>query len=678
VVSGILAGQAGALAAPAGPAPSADNDLGRSEIVLPGFSPVEAAGTRIELGGRRVYDWAYDPLPRTISAQGREVARSLEIVATVGGQERVLQGGARLTGSVAHHAELRATSTTVTGITVDVSSRVEYDGVTVVDVDVSSPRGLTLDALAVQFTVPRRPEMKLMAFDPASMYNFRPYFFPECYSGDYKSVLGFVYGHASFWWFADELDQGLLGARPDTAVECSGTVLRVTQPLLTRARRLDRPLRFRFGFLATPVRDLDGSFRRDRYTSLNSPAEGNRNLWWVDATAHYALPYLDYPPGAKEKLPAGDRNAYPGAAWNRKAVADARRRGLERLPYTSFRSLSFLDPEIGRHEAQWQVLPPIVTAAASDGPFRTGFPRAILSHRGPGFSDYLLSRLGSVADGLGVRGFYFDQAAPAGSTNPAHLLPGMAPGSFATDILAMRSFLKRLATMLYEKNGAPPLVYVHNSSAAIIPAFTFVTGMVQGEELIPEIRNLDYQGTFDLDRIRASYAPGAFGVPTVWLEELWSQELVKQRPPRYVDADQATWLASPEYRRGWRNFMALAALHDIPVWTLAPLDYRRQVYRQLDRFGFADSRFVGYWDLTRAWRDSPLLLSAYVHQASGRALLVAANRGDAPRQLDPRDIPGLVNYDLLRPGGTGTPRPLDFGTAALTVPGRDFLLIESK
>ncbi|MEO7387505.1 MAG: glycoside hydrolase domain-containing protein [Gammaproteobacteria bacterium] len=655
-----------------------DSQLGREEVVLPGFAPVRVSGTRIELGAARIYDWSGGALPVAIDSGRQRVLDSMELVAVVGGVATTVRATPQVVVGVDHHAEIQADSTSIPGVAIKVHTRVEYDGVAVVDVDLAPGGAVTLDSLTVRMTVPRNRDMKAMGFDPATVYSFQPDFVPECYRGPYKNAIGFAYPAASFWWFADVMDKAALGADPQTIFECAGDSIRVTQPLVAKRQRLNSPRHFQFAFLATPVRELGGDFRRDRYTSRNATEEGNRNLWWIDATAHYALPSLEYPPGAKARLTPGDVQAYPGAAANAASVLRARRQGMERFPYTSLRSLSFLDPEIGTYEQQWMVSPRRDTTPGSDNPYRIGYARALLSLRAPGFADYLLTRLSSVADGIKVRGFYFDQALPVGSTNPAQLPPGAAAGSAATDILAMRSFFKRLATMLYLKTGEAPLIYAHNTSGEVIPAFTFVTGMVQGEDSTHLLKNLDYQGTFDLDTVRSTYSPGAFGIPTIWLEELWSDALVKQRPLRYMLADSADWLASPDYHRAWRNFMALAVIHDIPVWTLAPLADRQEIYRRLYRFGVADSRFVGYWDLTRAWRDSPMLASAYVHEQTGRVLLVLANRGTEPRQLDSGAIASLLNPGVFGPRAGAASAPLNFGTGKFTILGRDFLLVESR
>jgi hypothetical protein len=651
------------------------SNIGRAEIVLPGFSPIQETAGRIALGANRTYDWQRATLPREVRVAGNRLVGPMQLLVRSNGKLFEPEIPLRVLARTDHHVELEGRGVITGGLELGLRARVEYDGVAVVDVAVTSPSRAVLEGLYIQFAVAREAGIRVMGFEPRSMYNYRPYFTPECYRGAYRSALGFVQPESSFWWFTDEMSPALLGEAPVTEIRCSPRTLDVRQPLVARAQRIDAPLRLRFAFLATPVRADDGNHRRERYAASPAAAEGNRHLWWIDATAHYALPALDLSPAARARLPDEDLRAYPGAARNRRAVAAWRSAGLERLPYVSQRSLSFLDPVIGANEERWQVVPEIETVAASDSPYRVGKARAILSLRGPGFSNYLLTQLDAVADGLGVRGFYFDQASPAGSTNPAQRSSGQAVGTWVTDILAMRDFYKRLATLLYQK-GAEPLIYAHNSSAPIVPAFTFVTAMVQGEELIPEIRDLDYQRSFELARIRATYSPVAFGVPTVWLEELWSQELVSQRPGRLRSSDTQTWLTSGAFRERWRNYMALALLHDIPVWTQAPLADRREVFRTLDRFGIADSRFVGYWRLTRE-PDGPVLVSAWVHRSSGAVLLVLANRGTAAASLTSADINSLVDVTALSAAGDGIGRTLNWGAAVRIAP-RDFLLLASR
>jgi hypothetical protein len=298
-----------------------------------------------------------------------------------------------------------------------------------------------------------------------------------------------------------------------------------------------------------------------------------------------------------------------------------------------------------------------------DGPYAQGFARPHFSHRAPGFSDYLVSRLDAVLADLPVRGFYFDQGPPIESANPRHLTADerIRP-SAATDILAMRDFFKRLATAI-QVRGREPLLYVHNSFSTVIPAYTFVTALVQGEEYNARLKGLNYQDSVDYDTLQATYAPAPFGIPVVWLEEVWSDYLAKQRPVRYR-ADSAGWLQSREYLALWRNFVSVALLHDTVLWTVAPASARAALYQQLDDFGVSRSTFRGYWQLDAGWRTRPVLVSLW-ERVDGRRLALIVNRGQTVRELTAADLEPFLGA------------PLGKGAAKLSgqrVPPQDFLL----
>jgi len=165
--------------------------------------------------------------------------------------------------------------------------------------------------------------------------------------------------------------------------------------------------------------------------------------------------------------------------------------------------------------------------------------------------------------------------------------------------------------------------------------------MVQGEEFNSLLHDLNYQKSTDLEFLQTTYTSGASGIPVIWLEEVWSDSLARQRPLRYL-SDSAGWLRSPEYDAGWRNFMSLALLHDVPVWTLAPASTRQKLFYQLDRFGIGQSVFTGYWKLDPEWRSRTILVSLYTRD-DGRVMAVIVNRGDASRVLTTDDLAPYVS-----------------------------------
>jgi hypothetical protein len=656
----------------AGETPSASawsNDLGKDEIILPGFSPLAVSGRSVVLGTGRTYAWSQGLLPAAIFSRGRAVTGSVELLTREGGVERTIRADSfDITHQSGHDVELVSSGFISSSLSIDVAVRTEYDGVAIVDVTLTPSEATTLEGLELRIPVVRNADTQVLAFDPDTVFWYaRNILASPCYSGSYKNAVGFVSEDTSFWWFADEVDRQALGDQPTTSIECEPGRLYLRQPLINGTRTITAPVHLRFAFLAGPVRELPAAIRADRVVaglSSQEAALGDRHLWWVEGVAHYALPDADYPPGALARLPPGDISAYPGAAENHRLVESWRRGGIERLPYLSLRAPSALDPVVAANLSQWQVLPVNKFGAYSDPPYRAAFPRPLLSLNASGYPDYLLNRLDALMRSLNVRGFYFDQAGPLKSANPMHLSAAGAahPGSSSTDILAMRDFFKRLATMTYKQSGSP-LIYVHNSTTPVLPAYTFVTAMVQGEEMVNTLHDLDYQASVDLDYVRGMYTAAHAGVPTIWLEEIWSQVLADQRPASY-QANEVAWLQSAEYARRWRNFMAMALLHDLPVWSFSPAAQRRDLYGRLDQFGIARSTFIGYWKLMPAWRNSPILVSRYVNP-QGRALAVVANMTDQDRRV--------TSDEMRRLAGMAAPLATKDANAVV-VGAHDFIL----
>ncbi len=579
--------------------------------------------------------------------------------------------------------EIRTTGTAAGELQVETRTIVEYDGMGIVDVVLTPTQPVSIDQVDFQVSVVRLPEQQVLGFSAQNIYwSGQDKFLEPCYRGTYQSVVGFVGRQSSFWWLADQSDGWSPDAQPSTEIRCTPDELQLRQPVIIGARVLSSPVHYRFAFLATPVRDLPPEFRANRITASPTADEaraGNVNLWWTSATSHFALPYLDYPRGALQQLGAAEIEAYPGVARNAEFVQDWRGLGIERLPYVSLRAVSPLDPDAQLNLPEWQAEPKQWTGLEVDAPYTTAFRRPLASLRATGFVDHQLERLSDIADRLDVSGFYFDQAEPIGSVNPAQVAAGPAGAmNPATDVLAMRDFFKRLATMLASR-GRTPLIYVHNSTAPVIPAYTFVTAMVQGEELntVATIRDFDYQASVPLSYVWPLYSPQSSGVPTVWLEELWSEVFAGQRPEPYR-TDVRGWLESTEFNRAWRNFMAVALLHDIPVWTSAPVARREAVYGEMDRFGTARSEFRGYWESGPDWADQPILISAYLRPEEPAILLIAANVTASPQSLSAGAIEAWLATADLPPALRNAASRYAMTGAQAAIPARDFTLLEIR
>ena len=146
---------------------------------------------------------------------------------------------------------------------------------------------------------------------------------------------------------------------------------------------------------------------------------------------------------------------------NKDLLQKWRSKNIERYPYFSAHVLSPLDPMIKKYEEIWKAIPEWRTKKKSDLPYRAKLAKTWLSHDAKGYSDYLLFRLNDIRQQLGIKGFYFDQGGILDSKNIYHNTwidsDGKKRGSI--EILAMRSFLKRLNTMLYLSGVEKPRIF---------------------------------------------------------------------------------------------------------------------------------------------------------------------------------------------------------------------------
>jgi hypothetical protein len=621
----------GLVFAVAQPGAAADGQSVQPQEVLPGFTPLSADGRTLSLGGGRSYGWNDQLLPDAIGAAGRMLAGPFQLVALVNGREISLSGAPVTRFEGDGRVWFAAGQHEIGGLTVATQTRVEYDGLAVMTIRLRSARPQTVDRLELRIPVSATPRTRMMMFSPRDLRDpLKERVTPPRYRGPFVNVIGFADGSRSFWLFADNAEGWQLGEDGDvTAVSPDGDKLEVVQRMVARPVQLDpaRALTFQLCFLATPIRDgTPWRGRAQRIASVPTAEEGvfaGRQLWWTDAFAHEDLPYIDYPGDTRQRIPPADLAAYRGRAAVRAERKRAAELGIARLAYFSGHAISPLDPAVSARRTDWEVSPPWVMSPGSDGPFTLRIARPWLSLRGAGLAEYLLDRLDRVVSELELPGLYFDQANVIDSANPASGRwtdsEGRERGSL--DILATRAFYMRLAELFHRRGGGQ--IVVHNIGPAVIPAFTFVDAIVMGEEYTQRVSNRDYFAVVPIDTARTEFAPGQYGIQTIWLEELWQRAGQSGAPPAHFYTDES-----------WRQFAALVLLHDTTLWSVGPLDLRARIYKVLDEFDVAAARFVGYWSIPWTSDQPPGLFTSYYRAGDGRrALLVAVNTGSSPAEL---------------------------------------------
>jgi hypothetical protein len=622
-----------------------DNAIGTEPIVLPGFAPVVTSGTTVELGGRR-YVWEGGYLPERIDSLGRPLTGPLRLVVRHrdGRREALRPARVEVASSAPDQATVVATGEPIPGLRVSATTRVEYDGVAMVELALEPGAPVAVDGLDFEIDVVRTPPMRMLRFD-AQTVRFQPRkrtVALEDFAGPFQNVVGLPDGERSFWWFADNAEGWIWNGPTVTEIAVEPDVVRLRQRMIGGGHSIAAPMTMRFNFLATPVRDLGTAWRKERRLVALADAAwagtGRFHLWWGSAFAHIDLPYTSYPPGVEETLPEEDRRAYPGVDQNRRMLERTERElGITRIPYFSAHCLSSLDPALRAYREDWELDPPIVPKGGLAG-MKARVDKPCLSHRARPYTNYLLARFDDVFSRLPAAGLYFDQGPVLDSRNPAHGAWTDSNGrtQASLDILGLRDFLKRLR-VLFHRKGLPGHVFVHNSNSEIVPAYSFATGTVDGEQARHHLKGMgdDYISIMPLDQVRSQLAPAQYGVPAYWLPE-----------PFTMNQNDPAWPGSPAQYRAFRNQMTLALLHDVPVWPAGfPADGWRELVGALDEFAVERSEFVGYWAAAPGARTAAkdAAVSYYRRSDPASALLVVANlSGEA------RDIP--VELDRARLG----------------------------
>jgi hypothetical protein len=226
----------------------------------------------------------------------------------------------------------------------------------------------------------------------------------------------------------------------------------------------------------------------------------------------------------------------------------------------------------------------------------------------------------------GMGGIYLDNAALAPSwtwpTGDGYIDDdGNVCPSFG--LWRLRDFIKRLAVMFVEM-GKEPFIYVHDTNALILPAFSFATATM---DLEWKYGDSDFQERFPADYFRAIVTGRQGGFF-----------------PTCIDG-----IVAPPEKRPWltRTMLACFLPHEIQptVWINSGTDI--PTYQKLAgiiwAFGKAapDTRFIPYWDVKTPVKPQggDLIPSAYLR--GDKMLLVIGNYGgdgDIPIKIDCKKI----------------------------------------
>ena len=602
------------------------------------------------------------PLPIGIATAGREMlARPIRLVGELDGEP--LEWPDKGRGVILHSCD--DGQATVLGyqpsecgkVILNTSVRIEFDGAMFIDVKVMSGGGPGEEDVRrltrLWLEVPLRGESAgLFHYWPQVHMGAGPDFNTDNsgavpadgMSLPFKPFLWLGWEEGGLCWFA-ESDRDWLVADEDRAIE----VLPNGEVTTLRLRLLDdeppawkgikpvwrhriRPLVFRMGFQATPVKPMPAEPLALRvgfhhtYNVLRRISKDDSDRTVLDALVERGINTVAFHEGWQILQNYG----WPGDVDRVKQAVDAcHDRGLKVWAYFGY-ELTSLAPEWGDHADDW--LTKNIDGVPAGGWRRWPAQRDYIVCPASGWQDELVERITHMVEVCGFDGLYLDQTnAPFGCANESHGCgyrdaDGELHISFP--IRAARNVMKRLYRLMHSRGGH---IEVHQSSGCVIPTMAFAHSYFDGEHLIWHDKfKDDPNGSIGLAAFRAEFAGRNFGIP-------------------------AAFMAAPDSQ-------AFPLLHGITNRPLSRHDEsRRQVWAVTDKFRLAGADWQPYW------RNASLLssdhdmvkASAYIRRDEGRVsmLVIVANitgqasaaEGDEPgkAKTPPLEAKLGVNFDEL-------------------------------
>jgi hypothetical protein len=669
-----------AAAAAAGPVPRPFEPLRVRE---------EAGAVEVALWGRS-YRFGAGPLPSEVRSQG--IALFAEHprfrVAGAEGEQDVVWQTPTLVEALPEVVRLRSLGT-LPGLRVQAETRLEYDGMIAVDLELQAEQPVRLLRLdyevaltssAMRFFARHLPYDYQVAnvdkrrlLDSAGLLPDRLAlaFVPTLALGDRRVGV-------EWWSETDAHWREGPGARPFEVVR-SGAVTRLRVTPIGAPLVLERGSSWRdaFAFFVFPSRPPPERWRSVRFlpyarASRFDKGIGTRFMFLATQSTFHAQ---------YDGLPA----ALPDS-FQRELRAELERLHVGYMPYGMLTLAPILHPRTMSQFQEW-------SAEGKWWRIHKGYENPVIRRNRPELGsgapytypvcaarkDYFDWMLGQVVETLVAErldALYFDHGAITRMCVRNPILKGKR-GAESWEYRNVREFYKRLYEQVQERRpGALIAIHTHGAPKAL---GAFVDFHIFGEAL-----NAHFGGGRPSSVYFSNpqlYTPDYLALPDGYLD-------AQLFPPVGGVASvipQIKWALDPAKRervRGFqRAFQALVLSNDVhaPLW-VSDLDTADEIYRAVDRFGDIGSAVVHPWWENGAAIRRPDGLRATAWVRDGRALLVLANlggielKGRVELDREALAIAGVQRVrDLERPDAKAS--AIDRGGFAVTVPPRDLRIL---
>lgn len=573
------------------------NKLGTEDKVLPPWTPVKVAGMKVRVWDRE-YDFSGAPMQliKQITS-GKQALLALPVA--IGGPAplpiTVLNGITPLVPIVA--SATRAQVDGVLGPSLRMKATVDYDGLATCELSGSLPK--EMDSLTID--IPVRPEIALYRHRYTSVWDSgkvtgnlpagdgiidHDKFIPYYWLGNNDRGLFWMCESDEMWPNSDDANA------IQVVREKSQVILRLN--LLAKGQKLPDNWKFTFALQATPVKPLPANWRKWR---LQPGRNGNVSIMWPTA-AKDSIRYFGYPQATD-------------AALMTERIKKLHEQGVAAVPYLCLSFISAACPEWPFFRKYWAMGP--IDAGSSDvAAMGAGF--AMASPVGKSYADFIVWKTAEFIKQFGIDGLYHDNTHPYSSTNLdagcGYLRDGQLRPTFP--IFGFRDLYRRMYGVM--KTIKPDsFTMAHMSGKVTIPILAYDDSYLDGEHFRGVVKD-SYMDVMSLDTFRAEFMGRQWGLIPVFLPE-FDQEHAAQVEPT-------------------RGLMALLMLHDVSPWAIwCNTDVMNEALAALDAFGYADAKFMGYFESTPpATTDMKDVYVSSYQRKDGISLLILSNVGKEDRQ----------------------------------------------
>jgi len=675
------------------------NQLGREDIVVPPFTPLEVdAGRHVVRSVLRSHTHGEAGLWSQVVSRDREL-----LAAPV--RIEVTRGGTVHTAAGASPRMIEATPTRVRGEAAWTAGPLsgatrftyDYDGMKMITLELS-PTQTEVDR--VQLVIPLKASEAWLMHPVTTQ--LRQHFAGRIPAGtgkvwDSSNVPNRLNGNFVPYIYAGGPERGICFAAdndrdwindpnvPMMVIDREGDTVLLRLNLVAKPSRLDRPRTLTFALQATPAKPMPEepyNWRRWWSTRTDRDVESvqinfwGANMYWGGrhfATSVYPA-FKDYSfwEQLAESRRTGKRNPEFEEAWmarfkDNKSLRDHFGAGLSWAPGAAVitpetRKFTYVIPYTNARGADWET-PEYITTYLDEwmqgdmvdprlNSYDTGVRprRASIDFPGtgswyhiepvPSRIDMLLfyhkKMLETFADGIYWDNFFLHpNFVPAEAGGPGYVDDDGRPRA-GVNLMGFRDLVKRTATMMHVM-GKRPLTYIHMTNVNIVPMLSFGT-----INLDWEWRDQGPMGARDVqDRIR--------------LDEILAHHL--GLPSGNVSvAITGSHLQNREWLH--RTLLATCLPHEMRIHQGMPVN--SFVQTQLARFGYGlpDCRVYRYWEEGFPLRTEGAEMRALVLAKDGKAMIALGNFG--PAGVEGPVIEGgptLEEYDAQQLGLAQAPVP---------------------